>query len=114
MPQEYTKRSVLLTSLWSLIVTVLVGAGTSVSFAVFHWDKFVAFSNRWGNVALRRGADDLNGIARFVERNRVAPGSTRTPLRAPQIKLFEALLTLVTNISARMRRQVLEVPHANV
>ena len=62
---------------------------------------------------LRSGADELNNIARFVERNRIPAGSTQAPLRSAQVESLDAMVTLTVNISARMRRGILEVPDAN-
>jgi ABC-type multidrug transport system fused ATPase/permease subunit len=63
---------------------------------------------------LRRGADDLNDMASFVERNRIRPGSAQSPLRAEQAKPLQAMFSLITTISTRLRRRVLEVPNANI
>lgn len=69
--------------------------------------------NEEETIGLRRGVDDLNDLARFVQRKRIPPGSAQSPLRAVQVEPLEALITLIDRTSMRMRRRVLEIPNAN-
>ncbi len=62
---------------------------------------------------LRAASDNVQGVASFIERNRLSQGSATAPLPRPQTQFLEDMFNLVTNILVRLRREVLETTHAD-